>query len=132
MVPTISNDTNWMGLVTMSERDLKRIEVLTEVLAGRRTVVSAAAVLALGVRQTFRLLARYQEGVFIFELRRKQIAGVCLQNRPDLVNNVPRLTFSCVVKVSQCIDISALLCLCCLLDIPLRHEGVAVSDPRKM
>jgi hypothetical protein len=46
----------------MSERDLKRIEVLTEVLAGRRTVVSAAAVLALGVRQTFRLLARYQEG----------------------------------------------------------------------
>ncbi len=51
-----------MGLVTMSERDLKRIEVLTEVLAGRRTVVSAAAVLALGVRQTFRLLARYQEG----------------------------------------------------------------------
>jgi hypothetical protein len=51
-----------MGLVTMSERDLKRIQVLTEVLAGRRTVVSAAAVLALGVRQTFRLLARYQEG----------------------------------------------------------------------
>jgi hypothetical protein len=51
-----------MGLVTMSERDLKRIEVLTEVLAGRRTVVSAAAVLALGVRQTFRLLARYQKG----------------------------------------------------------------------
>src|SRR5712672_1312237 len=51
-----------MGLVTMSERDLKRIEVLTEVLAGRRTVVSAAAVLALGVRQTFRLLARYQDG----------------------------------------------------------------------
>ncbi len=46
----------------MSERDLKRIEVLMEVLSGRRTVVSAAAVLALGVRQTFRLLARYQEG----------------------------------------------------------------------
>src|SRR5713226_4357547 len=62
MVPPVRNDTNWMGLVTMSERDLKRIEVLTEVLAGRRTVVSAAAVLALGVRQTFRLLARYQEG----------------------------------------------------------------------
>jgi hypothetical protein len=50
-----------MGLVKMSERDLKRIQVLTEVLAGRRTVVSAAAVLALGVRQTFRLLARYEE-----------------------------------------------------------------------
>jgi hypothetical protein len=51
-----------MGLVTMSERDLKRIQVLTDVLAGRRTVVSAAAVLALGVRQTFRLLSRYQDG----------------------------------------------------------------------
>jgi hypothetical protein len=50
-----------MGLVMMSERDLKRIEVLTEVTSGRRTVVSAAMVLALGVRQTFRLLARYQE-----------------------------------------------------------------------
>jgi hypothetical protein len=50
-----------MGLVTMSERDLKRIEVLAEVLAGRRTVVSAAGVLAVGVRQTFRLLARYEE-----------------------------------------------------------------------
>ncbi|MHB1796613.1 MAG: hypothetical protein ACYCPO_16825 [Acidobacteriaceae bacterium] len=44
-----------MGLVTMSERDLKRIQVLTEVLAGQRTVTSAAAVLSLGVRQTFRL-----------------------------------------------------------------------------
>ena len=51
-----------MGWISMSERDLRRIAVLTEVLAGRRTVVSAAAVLALGVRQTFRLLARYQEG----------------------------------------------------------------------
>src|ERR1700722_16342451 len=61
MVPPIRSDTNGMGLVTMSERDLKRIQVLTDVLAGRRTVVSAAAVLALGVRQTFRLLARYEE-----------------------------------------------------------------------
>ena len=43
----------------MSERDLQRIEVLTEVLAGRRTAESAAAVLELGSRQTFRLLARY-------------------------------------------------------------------------
>jgi hypothetical protein len=44
MVPPIRNDTNWMGLVTMSGHDLKRIEVLPEVLAGRRTVVSAAGV----------------------------------------------------------------------------------------
>jgi hypothetical protein len=62
MVPPIRSDTNGMGLVTMSERDLKRIQVLTEVLAGRRTVVLAAAVLVLVVRQPFRLLARYKDG----------------------------------------------------------------------
>jgi hypothetical protein len=45
----------------MSERDLKRIEVLTEILAGRRTVESGAAVMGLAWRQTFRLLARYKE-----------------------------------------------------------------------
>jgi len=48
IVPPIRNDTNWMGLVRMSERDLKRIQVLMEVLAGRRTAIIAAAVLALG------------------------------------------------------------------------------------
>ena len=36
--------------LTMSERDLQRIEVLAEVAAKRRTVVAAAAVLALSVR----------------------------------------------------------------------------------
>jgi hypothetical protein len=50
-----------MGWLTMSERDLKRIEILTEVLSGGRTVVSAAAVLEISERQTFRLLAQYQE-----------------------------------------------------------------------
>src|SRR5436305_5634663 len=50
-----------MGFVRMSERDLKRIEVLTEILAGRRTAESGAAVMGLAWRQTFRLLARYKE-----------------------------------------------------------------------
>ena len=45
----------------MSERDLQRIGVLTEVLAGRRTVASAAVVLDLGVRQVGRLLLRYRD-----------------------------------------------------------------------
>ncbi len=40
-----------MGWISMSERDLKRIEVLTEVLSGRRTVASAAVVLAITVRR---------------------------------------------------------------------------------
>ena len=51
-----------MGLVTMSERDLQRIEVLSEVLARRRTEVSAAAVLGISTRQTRRLLTAYRDG----------------------------------------------------------------------
>jgi transposase len=51
-----------MGWISMSERDLKRIEVLSEVLAGRRTVAAAAAVLAVSERQAYRLLARYEDG----------------------------------------------------------------------
>ena len=51
-----------MAWISMSERDLKRIEVLSDVRAGRRTVAAAAAVLALSERQAFRLLARYEAG----------------------------------------------------------------------
>jgi transposase len=50
-----------MGWVLMSERDLRRIEVLTEVLAGKRTVASAAIVLAITARQVGRLLIRFRE-----------------------------------------------------------------------
>jgi hypothetical protein len=45
----------------MSERDVQRIRVLSEVLSGRRTVVSAAAVLELTPRQARRLLARLRD-----------------------------------------------------------------------
>jgi transposase len=45
----------------MSARDLKRIEVLSEVLVGRRTVAAAASALEISERQAYRLLARYQE-----------------------------------------------------------------------
>ena len=45
-----------VGLGDDERRDLQRIEVLTEVLAGRRTVASAAAVLDVTVRQVGRLL----------------------------------------------------------------------------
>ena len=51
-----------MGLVSMSAKDLQRIEVLTEVLAGRRSVTSAATVLAISDRQVNRLLVRYRDG----------------------------------------------------------------------
>jgi hypothetical protein len=46
----------------VSKRDLQRIEVLTEVLAGRRTTKSAAGVLGMSMRQTQRLLSRYRDG----------------------------------------------------------------------
>ena len=51
-----------MGWIRMSERGLKRIEVLSEVLRGRRTVAAGAAVLAISERQAYRLLARYEAG----------------------------------------------------------------------
>ena len=52
-----------MGWVLMSERDVRRIEVLTEVLSGRRTVASAAVVLAISARQVNRLLIRFVKTV---------------------------------------------------------------------
>lgn len=51
-----------MGWVTMSERELQRVEVLAEVLNGRRTMASAAVVLGLSVRQSYRLLRAYRHG----------------------------------------------------------------------
>src|SRR5258707_961418 len=62
MVPPIRSDTNGMGLVTMSGRELQRIEVLSEVLARRRSQISAAAILGLSTRQTRRLLEAYRDG----------------------------------------------------------------------
>jgi transposase len=46
----------------MSKQELRRVEVLTEVLAGRRTTESAAGVLGVSLRQAQRLAARYRDG----------------------------------------------------------------------
>jgi len=51
-----------LDLFSMSGHELRRIEVLSEVLAKRRTEVSAAAILGLSTRQTRRLLAAYRDG----------------------------------------------------------------------
>jgi hypothetical protein len=51
-----------MGLIAMSERDLQRIEILSKVIAGRMTLVSAAHVLDLSERQVGRLLERISTG----------------------------------------------------------------------
>ncbi|THK38419.1 ISNCY family transposase [Ensifer sp. MPMI2T] len=50
-----------MGLIAMSERDLQRIEVLSKVVDGRTTIVSAAHVLALSTRQVRRLLDVFEQ-----------------------------------------------------------------------
>ncbi|MGJ8606208.1 MAG: ISNCY family transposase [Marivita sp.] len=49
-----------MGLVIMSERELNRIEVLSQVSQGRMTAVTAANVLGLSRRQVHRLLKTFQ------------------------------------------------------------------------
>jgi transposase len=46
----------------MSKRDIKRIEVLAEVVAGRLTTDSASLLLDMSVRQVQRLLNRYKDG----------------------------------------------------------------------
>lgn len=51
-----------MGLIAMSERDLRRLEILSKVVAGRMSMVSAAHVLDLSERQVRRLLERIRTG----------------------------------------------------------------------
>ncbi|SEM41108.1 Winged helix-turn helix, partial [Loktanella fryxellensis] len=49
-----------VGLIIMSERELNRIEVLSQVTRGTMTAVTAANVLGLGRRQVHRLLKNFQ------------------------------------------------------------------------
>lgn len=51
-----------MGLIAMSERDLQRIEVLSKVVAGRVSLVTAARLLGVSERQARRLLERMRTG----------------------------------------------------------------------
>lgn len=48
-----------LGLILMSERELHRIEVLSEVVERRRTIASAAIVLSLSVRQVQRIMRTF-------------------------------------------------------------------------
>ena len=49
-----------VGWVLMSERELNRIEVLSQITQGRMTAVTAANVLGLSRRQVHRLLNVFQ------------------------------------------------------------------------
>jgi hypothetical protein len=46
----------------MSGNELQRIQVLSEVLSGRRTQASAAPILGISTRQTRRLIVAYRAG----------------------------------------------------------------------
>jgi len=48
--------------IGLGDDERTRIEVLSEVLARRRTEISAAAILGLSTRQTRRLRAAYRDG----------------------------------------------------------------------
>jgi DNA-binding Lrp family transcriptional regulator len=64
-----------MGLITMSERDLQWIKVLSKAVEGRMTIVSAAHVLALSPQQVRRLLERLQtDGAAAILLRHRNTA----------------------------------------------------------
>ncbi|MBB4278498.1 hypothetical protein GGE12_006309 [Rhizobium mongolense] len=58
-----------MGLIAMRERDLQRIEILSKVIAGRMTLVSAAHVLDLSTRQV-RRAARADQASSASRIRR--------------------------------------------------------------
>jgi hypothetical protein len=51
-----------MGWLQMSKQELRRVEVLTEVLAGSRTTESASGVLGVSLREAQRLVLAYRDG----------------------------------------------------------------------
>ena len=51
-----------MGWVMMSERELKRVEILAQIDDGRLTIEAGANLLVLSERQVFRLMKKYRSG----------------------------------------------------------------------
>jgi len=51
-----------MGLVAMSERELRRVETMAQIEDGALTPAQAAGILGISTRQVFRMLARYRTG----------------------------------------------------------------------
>ena len=51
-----------MGMVMMSKRELNRLDVLARLDSDRLTARAAAELMAVTLRQTYRLLRRYRDG----------------------------------------------------------------------
>lgn len=67
-----------MGWVMMSERDVRRLEVLSQIEAGNVSVRDAAAILCVSERQIFRLLKRFRDD---------GVTGIVHQARGRVPNN---------------------------------------------
>ena len=51
-----------MSVVLMSKRELSRLDVLVRLDSDRLTVIAAAGLMNVTLRQTYRLLSRYRGG----------------------------------------------------------------------
>jgi hypothetical protein len=51
-----------MGMVVMSKRELNRLDVLARLDSGKLTARTAAELMTITLRQTYRLLRRYRDG----------------------------------------------------------------------
>lgn len=50
-----------MGLVTMTQRELSRVQVLNDLVSGRTTIAATAQLLGISRRQVFRLRDRFEK-----------------------------------------------------------------------
>ncbi len=85
-----------MGWLQMSKQEIRRVEVLTEVLAGSRTTESAAGVLGVSLRQAQRLVARYRDGgggVLIHKSRGRPASNKSDQGVRELVLELVRQSY---------------------------------------
>lgn len=86
-----------MGLVVMSEHELRRVEVLSRVLDGTMRTGTAASVLAISPRQVQRLLRRYREdgaGAVRHGLRGRPSNNRFTGGRRDLVLTLVRESYA--------------------------------------
>jgi hypothetical protein len=77
----------------MSEHDLKRLEVLSEVESGRRSRAAAVSLLGLSERQLYSLLSRYRaDGEKVgYKKRPWPSYGPSFEVRTDSLANEPSL-----------------------------------------
>ena len=101
----------------MSKQELRRVEVLTEVLAGQRTTESAAGVLGVSLRQAQRLVVRYRDaggGALIHKSRGRPASNKLSQGVRELVLELVRQNYR---------DFGPTLAA----EVLLERHGVAVS-----